>query len=925
MEGAACEDAEPIFELAVRCERLYTEQIARLNEDSRTNGAAILSELNQRFAAWAASLGVFAESKVCLDRRLRHHVEIQEQVLRLLDIMERNLAFVCEADNTPGPMEVEHPDEPQHLGLNIENLEAISEAIERLNNIGIAIRQSSVTSHTAKARGFAETFDFTSFEGFAYIALKTMYVAASEELLGLLTRSMTETYALFLHRKSRHEKLQAPRSQPQTPVPLHTISEESAADADAGSRMNLDPQLSQQSRNSTNTRLRPLPPSLQVPKTTPRSEPTSVDSQEAKARIRKKLSPSIKGATKSILWFEYMLTTHGLNWYLEAYAPSSWICPLCNDDDTTFSIPGDLASHFADSHGKTFTQPQIQAIMQQSQIRSLRPRNECPLCCLSIEAQQDSLSKEKSKGKEEESTSKESRGDADVDRSHKRIRIEAGYTELDQHIRGDGQRAPMEQQQQKQKAQANPPATQHLTAESIASHIAGHLQAIMALTLRMISIDVPIGVSADNQSVGGGTDDHLSRAGSIQRNLDQESDIMEDIQMPEDGYVNPDDCPRPEEIPDSEEHFNWNNMRPDNEGSVVDDFLHRVIDSVAFRSHLGKGEEQDPTQMSNEDLELLQNFRTTDPRDDKRRIEHTKGGLLRDSYYWILDNADFRRWRNDGETRLLWIKGNPGMGKTMLLCGLIDELKKSTIKTAVLSFFFCQATDSRINNATAVLRGLVYLLVKQQPSFISHIRKMYDYAGKALFEDANSWLALSNILADILQDPSLDNTYLITDALDECIVDLPKLLLDKVGSKVRLYLELNVEFVSAAVNIYIRYRVHQLAQMKKYDNKTRDFIHDYLSTNANGTFFWVVLVCDNLQQIPQWQTRTKLNEFPPGLDSLYARMMEQICELHDSDLYKRILARVALVYRPITLTELTFLVEKLEDVVRQFQVVTRYY
>jgi hypothetical protein len=36
-------------------------------------------------------------------------------------------------------MEVEHLDEPQHFSVNIENLEAISEAIERLNYIGIAI------------------------------------------------------------------------------------------------------------------------------------------------------------------------------------------------------------------------------------------------------------------------------------------------------------------------------------------------------------------------------------------------------------------------------------------------------------------------------------------------------------------------------------------------------------------------------------------------------------------------------------------------------------------------------------------------------------------------------------------------------------------------------------------------------------------
>lgn len=89
----AMEGNEPIFELAVECEKLYAEQISKLNSEDEPNGATILSDLNQRFAAWAAFLGVFAESNMCLDRRLRHQVEIQDQVLRLLDIMHRNLTY----------------------------------------------------------------------------------------------------------------------------------------------------------------------------------------------------------------------------------------------------------------------------------------------------------------------------------------------------------------------------------------------------------------------------------------------------------------------------------------------------------------------------------------------------------------------------------------------------------------------------------------------------------------------------------------------------------------------------------------------------------------------------------------------------------------------------------------------------------------
>ena len=39
----------------------------------------------------------------------------------------------------------------------------------------------------------------------------------------------------------------------------------------------------------------------------------------------------------------------------------------------------------------------------------------------------------------------------------------------------------------------------------------------------------------------------------------------------------------------------------------------------------------------------LQDLRLTDPRDDKKRIEDTKGGLLAGSYHWILENPDFQQ------------------------------------------------------------------------------------------------------------------------------------------------------------------------------------------------------------------------------------------------------------------------------------------
>ncbi|KAK4246698.1 nucleoside phosphorylase domain-containing protein [Corynascus novoguineensis] len=258
----------------------------------------------------------------------------------------------------------------------------------------------------------------------------------------------------------------------------------------------------------------------------------------------------------------------------------------------------------------------------------------------------------------------------------------------------------------------------------------------------------------------------------------------------------------------------------------------------------------------------LKDLRITDPRHDKIRIEQTKGGLLAGLHRWILDNADFQRWQDDEQSRLLWIKGDPGKGKTMLLCGIIKELEPQYH----LSFFFCQASDPRVNNATAVLRGLIYLLVDQQPSLISHVQKKYDAEGDPLFRDVNAWVALSEIFIAILEDPTLPPTRLIIDALDECIEGLDLLLglvvrtssvysgvkwivssrnwpiiekiLDTATQKVRLSLELNEESVSAAVTTYIQFKVDWLAERNWYSNDTRDAVECYLSTNAYGTFLW---------------------------------------------------------------------------------------
>lgn len=111
----------------------------------------------------------------------------------------------------------------------------------------------------------------------------------------------------------------------------------------------------------------------------------------------------------------------------------------------------------------------------------------------------------------------------------------------------------------------------------------------------------------------------------------------------------------------------------------------------------------------------------------------------------------------------------------MLFCGMIDEMIKKFGDSSV-EFFFCDEPDVRINNATAILQGLIYSLVKDKPSLLSLVRHSYDQVEKPLFKDFNAWSALLQIFKEILNDLAPQRTFLIIDRLNNYTTGLPLVL-----------------------------------------------------------------------------------------------------------------------------------------------------
>jgi hypothetical protein len=357
--------------------------------------------------------------------------------------------------------------------------------------------------------------------------------------------------------------------------------------------------------------------------------------------------------------------------------------------------------------------------------------------------------------------------------------------------------------------------------------------------------------------------------------------------------------------------------------------------------------------------QCLRDLRVTNPREDRARIEGDKDRLLRDCYVWILEDASFQQWRAHDASRLLWIKGDPGKGKTMMMMGLIAELSQGqgggassrpvskmisrmkakmrlSSRPHLLAYFFCQSTRPELNNAVSVLRGLVYMLVAQREQLLRHVQKQYATAGKQLFEGPNAIYALGEMLSNMLDDVSLPTTYLLVDALDECATGLPDLLHIITGSSparrsrvkwlvtsrnipdierylqpdaagIQVSLEVSTSHVSKAVAAFVNFKVQDLATVKRYEAKLQAEVKKVLRGKAEGTFLWVSLVCKELEGVEYHRTREVLRELPPGLDPLYERMMGQILAQHNvktAEFCKAVLRAVTITFRPLRLSEL---------------------
>jgi len=303
-------------------------------------------------------------------------------------------------------------------------------------------------------------------------------------------------------------------------------------------------------------------------------------------------------------------------------------------------------------------------------------------------------------------------------------------------------------------------------------------------------------------------------------------------------------------------------------------------------------------------------FGQLDARQRSIRTAHTE------TCRWVLqvqEYLDWLRWSKVGQHHgLLWIKGNPGTGKSTLMKFALAEARRSMKETAIISFFFHARGASLEKSTVGMYRSLLVQLFELLPG----LQTAFDSIGMA------SWVLKTHIewsmelLKDLLhqavtmfptQPTHSQGIVCFIDALDECDEDEIRDMVSFFGilgdTAISKRCRFHVLFASrhyphititkgliltldrqaghmADITTYIN------TELKLGRNSLEEEICGQLQAKSSGIFMWVVLVVAILnKEYDQGRTarhlQKTLERLPSDLHALFRDILTKDCNNRD--------------------------------------------
>lgn len=276
---------------------------------------------------------------------------------------------------------------------------------------------------------------------------------------------------------------------------------------------------------------------------------------------------------------------------------------------------------------------------------------------------------------------------------------------------------------------------------------------------------------------------------------------------------------------------------------------------------------------------------------------------------WFLAKPEYKAWSEvttqSDDGGLLWIKGNPGTGKSTLMKLLFEEAKlhtKDDPSQIMLSFFFLARGTIEEKSTIGLYRSLLHQLFKKAVDLRDSLEWMTADGARNIQRNGWSEPALQRTLIEAI--PRLGNRSLtiFIDALDECDQDqaasmvcfLEELCNHAGEEEVQLRIcfssrhyptvviqkgiEITLEDEAGHTNDIEHYIRSKLRLGKAQNAET---LRSEILDKSSGIFLWVVLVLDVLKKeypnsiISINAIRTRLQQIPRGLDDLFEMILKR--------------------------------------------------